>query len=82
MEIITDKTIFDINNPYPETFKVGELEVLIFNDFLKKPDEYKKLLKQIPVFESDYFYPTASPGWRQLIPYEFFLKIESLLSNC
>ena len=81
MEIITDKTIFDINNPYPETFKVGELEVLIFNDFLKKPDEYKKLLSQIPAFESDYFYPTASPGWRQLIPYEFFLKMESLLSN-
>jgi len=81
MEIITDKTIFDINNPYPETFKVGELEVLIFNDFLKKPDEYKKLLSQIPAFESDYFYPTSSPGWRQLIPYEFFLKMESLLSN-
>ena len=82
MEIITDKTIFDINNPYPEIHKLNEgSEILIFNDFLKKPDDYKNLLSKIPAFESDYFYPTASPGWSQLIPYEFFLTMESLLSN-
>ena len=56
MEIITDKSIFDINNPYPEIHRLNEdSEILIFNDFLKKPDEYKDLLMQIPAFASDYF---------------------------
>lgn len=82
MEIITDKSIFDINNPYPEVHKLNpDSEILIFNDFLKKPDEYKDLLMNIPAFASDYFYPTSSPGWRQLIPYEFYNSMEKLFSN-
>jgi len=55
--------------------------ILIFDDFLVKPDEYRDLLDRMPAFNSDFFYKTASPGWRQIIPYEFYFHIEALLSN-
>tara|TARA_R100000152_G_C6768043_1_gene193385 strand:+ start:460 stop:1122 length:663 start_codon:yes stop_codon:yes gene_type:complete len=77
-----DKSVFEINNRYPVTKKLHDgADILIFDDFLKKPDAYKEILQRFPAFTSDYFEPTASPGWRQLIPYQFFLNIEKLLKN-
>ena len=78
----SDSSIFEINNRYPDRYQLNDhSEILVFNDFLKKPDEYKKLIECIPAFQSDFFYKTASPGWRQLIPEEYYLSIERLLSN-
>jgi len=78
----SDGSVFDINNPYPDRYQLNDhSELLIFEDFLKKPDEYKKVISCIPTFRSDFFYRTASPGWRQLIPEEYYLSIEKLLSN-
>ena len=83
MEIlITDKSVFEINNRYPTKHKLHDgAEILIFDDFLKKPDEYRDILDSMPAFNSDLFYKTASPGWRQIIPYEFYFHIEALLGN-
>jgi hypothetical protein len=77
-----DWSVFDINNPYPERYQLNDhAEILVFDDFLKKPDEYKEIISSIPAFRSDFFYPTASPGWRQLIPVEFTDRIEDVLGN-
>ena len=78
----SDKSVFEINNRYPVKHKLHDgADILVFDDFLKKPDEYKDILQRFPVFKSDFFYPTASPGWRQIIPYEFFIDMEKLLTN-
>ena len=75
----SDKSVFEINNRYPVKHKLHEgADILVFDDFLKKPDEYKDVLQKFPVYKSDFFYPTASPGWRQIIPYEFFIDMEKL----
>jgi hypothetical protein len=80
--LISDKSVFEINNRYPQKYKLHEgAEILIFDDFLAKPDEYRDLLDRMPAFNSDFFYKTASPGWRQIIPYEFYFHIEALMSN-
>jgi len=77
-----DHSIFEINNPYPEKKVLNkDCDYLVFDDFLKKPDEYKEVLRQFPVFPSDFFYDTSSPGWRQIIPFEFFTNIENVLGN-
>lgn len=78
----SDPSIFEINNKYPERLRLNpHADILIFDDFLKKPDEYKKFLSGIPAFRSDFFYPTASPGWRQIVTYEYFQQMEGVLSN-
>lgn len=80
--LISDKSVFEINNRYPQKHKLHEgAEILIFDDFLAKPDEYRDLLDRMPAFNSNFFYKTASPGWRQIIPYEFYFHIEALMSN-
>ena len=59
----SDKSVFEINNRYPVKHKLHEgADILVFDDFLKKPDEYKDVLQKFPVYKSDFFYPTASPG--------------------
>ena len=83
MEILTlTKSMFNINNRYPVIHKLNDdADIFIFDDFLTEPDEYKDLLDRLPAFNSDFFYKTASPGWRQIIPYEFYFHIEALMSN-
>ena len=40
-----DHSIFEINNPYPEKKVLNkDCDYLVFDDFLKKPDEYKDCL--------------------------------------
>ena len=47
----SDKSVFEINNRYPVKHKLHEgADILVFDDFLKKPDEYKDVLQKFPVY--------------------------------